>query len=89
VQKIKLQPNAPDVGKRKKKREEREKEDPWHCKNGETRGSRTHSGAEMARPTTVRTGEPAVGLVKPTTSVGRDPLLGVGLDPFKNLLAPF
>jgi hypothetical protein len=36
VQKIKLQPNAPDEGKRKKKREEREKEDPRHCRNGET-----------------------------------------------------
>jgi hypothetical protein len=57
---------------------------PRRCRNSETR-----DGAETARPTTVRTGEPTVGLVKPTANVSPNPLPWVGLDPFKNLLAPF
>jgi hypothetical protein len=36
VQKIKLQPNAPDEEKRKKKEKKRKKEVPRHCRNGET-----------------------------------------------------
>jgi hypothetical protein len=46
VQKIKLQPNAPDEEKRKKKEKKRKKEVPRRCSNSVTHGFRIHGGAE-------------------------------------------